>query len=131
MATRPFRRRHRLSGPSAFRAVYDARLRKGSGPLTLHVRPNGLEHCRLGLSIGRRVGNAVRRNLIKRRLREAFRLAEPDLPRESAGGYDLVVGVRPHDPLATDAYGALLRLLSAEAHAVSVRRSARRAGGPQ
>ena len=91
----------------------------------LHVRPNDLGHCRLGLSVGRRVGNAVRRNLIKRRLREAFRLAEATLPRHEAGAYDVIVGVRPHEPLAQAGYAELLCALAQDAHQVWRRRAGR------
>jgi ribonuclease P protein component len=45
---------------------------------------------RLGLSIGRRVGNAVVRNRWKRKIREAFRLLYAELPT----GIDLVVRPR-------------------------------------
>jgi len=89
-----FRRRHRLSGRRAYAAVHQRGIRKPRGPLVIVGLPTGANETRLGLSVGRRVGGAVARNLIKRRLREAFRLVRPTLP----AGYDLVVIVRPHSP---------------------------------
>jgi len=49
--------------------------------------PNGLACPRLGLSVSRKLGNAVVRNRWKRRLREAFRLEQTRLP----AGLDLIV----------------------------------------
>jgi ribonuclease P protein component len=99
-----FRRRHRLSGRRAFAAVFDARVRKHAGPLTVFAKANGLDHPRLGLTVPRRVGKAVVRNRIKRLLREAFRLMRHDWP----GGYDIVVVVRPHQPATLADYQRLL-----------------------
>jgi ribonuclease P protein component len=70
--------------------VHKSRSRKTSGPLAVSAVPNGLEHSRLGLAIGRRVGPAVERNRLKRLIREAFRLEQRVLPR----GFDFVVTVR-------------------------------------
>src|SRR5690606_13824276 len=94
----------RLSGKRAFAAVYEHRVRKNVGPLSVAGRPNGLPHNRLGLSVSRRVGTAVRRNRIKRLLREAFRLNQHDWPT----GLDLVVGVRPHEPQGLEDYARML-----------------------
>jgi ribonuclease P protein component len=47
--------------------------------------------ARLGIVASRRVGNAVVRNLVKRRLREWFRRRRRELP----AGIDLLVIVRP------------------------------------
>lgn len=60
------------------------------GTLVMHAVANGLKHSRLGISISRRVGNAVVRNLWKRRIREAFRLQQDRIPL----GLDLVVRPR-------------------------------------
>lgn len=95
-----FRRRHRLSGAKAFRRVRREGLRAARGPLVVFARPNGLDHPRLGLAVPRRAGTAVARNRIKRRLREAFRLMQHEMP----SGYDLVAQVRPHRPLSTEEY---------------------------
>lgn len=100
-----FRARHRLSGRRAYAAVHRGGVRKPRGPLVVVGLPNDVGESRLGLSVGRRVGGAVTRNLIKRRIREAFRLIRPDMP----GGYDLVVIVRPHKPATLDEYRGWLR----------------------
>lgn len=99
-----FRARNRLSLSRDYQAVYGAKVRKTRGPLTVFARPNGKNWARLGLSVGRRVGGAVVRNRIKRLLREAFRHLQHDLPV----GYDFVVNVRAHDPLALADYQRLL-----------------------
>ena len=95
---------HRLGGRLQFTAVFDAKVRESRGALTAYALPNELGHPRLGISIGRRVGTAPRRNRIKRLLRESFRLMQHDLPR----GYDFVIVVRPHEPLMLADYQRLM-----------------------
>ena len=56
----------------------------------LYYARNQLPHCRLGITISRKMGKAVSRNRIKRRLKEAFRLNKHKL----SPGYDLTVVVR-------------------------------------
>jgi ribonuclease P protein component len=60
-------------------------------PLVIvRVRPNGLAQSRAAFVAGKKLGNAVKRNLAKRHLREALR------PRflQLAAGYDLVLIAR-------------------------------------
>lgn len=56
--------------------------------LVLIARSNGVTLSRFGFSVGRRVGGAVTRNKVKRRLRETARLAQVQ------NGWDMVVIVR-------------------------------------
>jgi ribonuclease P protein component len=60
--------------------------------ISVHAFENGLDVTRLGLSVSRKVGNAVTRNTVRRRLKENFHAAlAGDLPE----GLDLVVSARP------------------------------------
>ncbi len=93
-----YRKRHRVRTSAEFGAVFDFKVRKSRGALTVFVMPNGLNEHRLGLSIGRKVGNAVVRGKIKRMIREAFRHERERLPTmEDGTGFDLVVSVRGRD----------------------------------
>lgn len=116
-----FPKSHRLRTREEFAAVYEAKVRESRGPLMIYARPNGLGHPRMGLSTSRKVGNAVRRNRIRRLLREAFRHLQHDLP----AGYDLLVVVRPHEPLILAEYQRLLMGIVLKLHAVWERRHAK------
>lgn len=105
-------RRLRLAHQRQFLAVYRLRRKRHAGPLVIYAKPNGLGHPRLGLSVSKRVGKATTRNRIRRRLREAFRLMQHDLP----AGYDLVINVRPHEPLMLAEYQRLLAKAARQLH---------------
>src|SRR4051812_32161909 len=109
-----------LRSPAEFAAVYDAKVREARGPLLIYAMPNTLRYPRIGLSTSRKVGTAVRRNRIRRLLREAFRLMQHDLPC----GYDLVVVVRPHEPLLLADYQRSLSGAAVKLHNAWQRRRA-------
>lgn len=76
-----FRRPLRLRRARDFARVYREGSRARGPSLTVALVPNGLEHPRLGLSVGKRCWKrAVRRNRVRRVFREAFRLSVPELP---------------------------------------------------
>ena len=64
----------RLSTKREFDRVFREGRTFRYGEIVVKAAPNGLPFKRLGLSVGRRHGNAVRRNRMKRLIREAFRL---------------------------------------------------------
>lgn len=76
-----FGKQQRLLKASDFNRVFKQGRRVSVPEFTVayRVRPgkDGLSFVpRLGLSVSRKVGNAVERNLLKRRLREIFRLEQ-------------------------------------------------------
>ncbi|MEX2093932.1 MAG: ribonuclease P protein component [Pirellulales bacterium] len=75
-----FSKRLRLLRPPEFERVMQARTSATDGLVRMYGAANDLGHPRLGLTVSRRVGHAATRNVWKRSLREAFRLAQHDLP---------------------------------------------------
>ncbi len=73
-----------------FRRVYGKGRSAVAATLVLYCRKNRLGHNRFGFTVGRKLGCAVRRNRVRRRLREIARLRGGELRT----GYDLVTVVR-------------------------------------
>jgi ribonuclease P protein component len=86
------KREQRLRSAADFQRVRDQSPRLWPHRLlVLHVAPNDLDHARVGITVSGRVGKAVVRNRVRRRLREALRARFGAL----AAGFDILVVARP------------------------------------
>ncbi|MCL5005816.1 MAG: ribonuclease P protein component [Acidobacteria bacterium] len=114
-----FPKKFRLLRQVEFRLVYEEGQRRSASVCTVFFRPNGRAETRLGVTVSARLGGAVLRNRIKRRVREIFRLNRWML----AEGWDIVVN--PRKKAATIAYPVLkeqlLRLFPRQAPSASSR----------
>jgi ribonuclease P protein component len=116
--TQTFSKRRRLRAHSEFRRVQSGGQRSSQGSVALLVgrSPLGADaEARLGMVVSRKVGTAVKRNSIKRWLREWFRTRGELLPH----GVDLVVIAkrgaveRGHCALVSDVDSLVRRLARA------------------
>ena len=73
-----------------FRRVYSKGRSAVTPFLVVYCRPNGQKHNRLGVTVSTKLGGAVVRNRARRRLREVYRLAQPELRQ----GYDIILVAR-------------------------------------
>ena len=85
------KKQHRLRKSKDFAAARREGKSWADRYLVLIARHTDGEHCRFGFSVSKRVGNAVVRNRVKRRLKEAARTEY--LPRIEPG-WDFVVIAR-------------------------------------
>jgi ribonuclease P protein component len=96
-----FQRANRLLHRAEYDAVYSEGKRRASREFTVFLRRNTLPISRFGWSIKKALGNAVRRNRIRRRLREILRLHRGEI----AQGWDIVI--HPRRSAATAPFAAL------------------------
>lgn len=80
------KRRYRVQANQRFQEIRRLGRSYSNEHLVLCILPNSLPYSRYGFSVSSRIGNAVTRNRIKRRLREAVRLRMDSIQP----GWDLV-----------------------------------------
>ena len=73
-----------------FRRLYNRGKSAVSPYFAIYCRKTGRDYSRLGITTGVKLGNAVKRNRARRRIRELYRTNEARL----APGYDIVVVAR-------------------------------------
>jgi ribonuclease P protein component len=105
---------------SEFDAVYREGRRRSSREFAVFLRANGLDVSRFGWSIKKALGSAVKRNRIRRRIREIVRLHR----QEISPGWDIVI--HPRTSVATAEFAAL----TSELLKLLPRRGGEMAAGP-
>ncbi len=104
-----------MGAPEMLRSVGDFKQIQGQSrsrahpTLLMRYRKNELDRTRYGISTGRRVGNAVVRNTVRRRLRTILRR----LGAQAEPGWDILLVARPAAAQASQAEldQALVRLM--------------------
>jgi ribonuclease P protein component len=121
MKPNSFRPAEHLRRPAEFRRVYERRRSVSDSWLILYGCENQLPHLRIGLSVSRKFGPAVRRNRLRRLYREAFRLMRSELPV----GIDLVLIPRgTNEPSLDELKDSLRRLVKQVARKLAPRSEA-------
>ena len=92
-----------------FRRLYSKGRNAASPYFAVYCRRTGRPYSRLGLTTGVKLGNAVKRNRVRRRMRELYRTNESKL----RPGYDIVMVARTRAIFArySDLESSFLRLM--------------------
>ena len=75
-----------------FRRLYNKGKNAASRCVVVYCKRNGRAENRLGITVSAKLGGAVQRNRIRRRLKEIYRINEQTLRT----GYDIVLVARMH-----------------------------------
>ena len=71
------KKEYRVRKNEEFNAIIAKRRSVASGRFVIYSRKKELEHCRVGISVSKKLGNAVERNRCKRIIRAAYRNVSP------------------------------------------------------
>lgn len=82
---------------SDFRRVYSSGKSAAASALVVYYRPAKRDFNQIGITVSTKVGKAVTRNLVRRRIREIYRLNEQRIKK----GLDIVVVARVRSPFVT------------------------------
>ena len=79
-----------LKKNSEFQRIYKKGRYKAGKHIVMYVLPNKKEINRIGITTGKRFGNSVQRNRMKRIIRESYRLSREKMK----SGYDIIFVAR-------------------------------------
>ena len=82
-----FNRTHGLKKDSDFRKVYKHGKSFANRYLVMYILNNKSENSRIGISVSKKVGKAIIRNKVRRRIKEAYRL---NIDEKIKNGYDII-----------------------------------------
>ncbi len=80
MEKQSFGKKERVRRRKNYLNIYQRGVRVHSNNFTVILNPNSSGEKRLGIAVSKKVGNAVKRNRIKRLFKEFFRLNKDNLP---------------------------------------------------
>jgi ribonuclease P protein component len=97
MKEQSYRKPERITNKSRFKVIYDQGVWRSSKHFTTVTCANTQEVRRLGITVTKKTGNAVKRNRIKRLIREFFRLNKSLFPDD----HDVIIMAKREFPLLT------------------------------
>ncbi len=87
------KKRYRVRKSQEFKSIMNHKRFYSSPTLVVYTKPKGEDHPRVGISVSKRIGNAVKRNKVKRQVRmmvqEIFQFDE---------SFDTIILVRDQFP---------------------------------